>query len=69
MESKQQKTKLVDTENRLGVIRGRGGEWVKWVMGVKDINFQLETKSWEYNLHHGDDSSRRCIIYLKESRS
>ena len=33
---KQKKTKLINTENRLVVARGGGGEgWVKWVKGVK----------------------------------
>ena len=33
--NKQVKNKLVDTENRLVVARGRCGGWVKWVTGVK----------------------------------
>ena len=43
MESKNKpQTKLIDTENRLVVIRGGG--WVKrarWLKGVQGIHFQL----------------------------
>ena len=31
---------------------GRGG-WVKWVKESNDTNSQLQNKSWEYNVHHG----------------
>lgn len=37
--TKESKTKLTDTENRLMVARGKYGRWEKLVKGVKDINF------------------------------
>ena len=35
------KNKLIDTENRLVVARGRGNGWGKWWRGSKCTNFQL----------------------------
>ena len=32
---KKIKNKLTDTDNRLMVVRDRGGRWAKWVKGVK----------------------------------
>ena len=40
----KEKTKLIDAENRLVVVRG-GGAW-KGQKESKCINFQLENKSW-----------------------
>ena len=40
---KKQKTELIDTEDRLVVAigRGGGGEWAKWVKGVKRYKLPL----------------------------
>ena len=38
---KKQRNKLIGTENRLVVARGKGWGWAKWVKGVKGTDFQL----------------------------
>ena len=45
--AKQNKAKIIDTENRMVVAEDEGG-WVKWVMSLRNTNFQLYMqKSWE----------------------
>ena len=51
--TKQQKNKLIDTENRLMVARGnRFGGWAKWVRGVKRYKLPVINKSWGCDVHH-----------------
>ena len=42
--TKQNKNKLIDTENRLVVARGGEG-WAKWVKAVKRYKFPVINKS------------------------
>ena len=55
------KPKLMDTENRLVVARGR-----RWEVGkMSEDDLLVINKSGVVNVQHGDCSYEYCIIYLK----
>ena len=58
LKKQKQKTKLINKENRLVVVRGRGQRVSK--IGEGDPKAQTSSykisKSWGYNVQHGDNN-------------
>ena len=53
---KTQKPELIDTENRLVVVRGRWWGVEKWMKVMKRYKLLVINKYWGCDVQHGDHS-------------